>query len=71
MNQQALDLIIKLASSIPTMVDTGFNIYNRVEQIKALAQKTKDGTLTHADIVKIRSDFDAELADFNKPMDPK
>jgi hypothetical protein len=69
MNPVVLDLIIKGVSSLPTLVEAGINIYNRVEQIKALAQGAKDGTLTKADIAKVRAEFDANLDDFNKPME--
>jgi hypothetical protein len=32
------------------------------------AQGAKDGTLTDADIAKVRAQFDADLDDFNEPM---
>ena len=70
MNPIVLDLIIKGLESLPTLFDAGVDIWNRVNQIKALAEAEKDGTLTKADILKIRADFDAELDDFNKPMGP-
>jgi len=70
MNPIVLDLIIKGLESLPTLFDAGVDIWNRVNQIKALAEAEKDGTLTKADIAKIRADFDAQLDDFNKPMDP-
>jgi len=68
MNPEVLDLIIKGVESLPALVMAGIDIYNRVEQIKALAQGAKDGTLTSVDIAKVRADFDANLDDFNKPM---
>jgi flagellin-like hook-associated protein FlgL len=68
MNPIVLDLIIKGIESLPALVDAGINIYHRVQQIRALAQGAKDGTLTPADIAKIRAEFDANLADFNTPM---
>jgi len=69
MNPVVLDLIIKGVSSLPALVGAGIDIYNRVEQIKKLAQGAKDGTLTPADIAKVRAEFDTNLADFNEPMD--
>lgn len=68
MNPAVLDLIIKGVASLPSLVEAGINIYNRVEQIKALAQGAKDGTLTPDDIAKVRAQFDADLDDFNTPM---
>jgi len=69
MNPIILDLIIKGVESLPALVDAGIQIYTRVNQIKALAEGARDGTLTHADIVKVRAQFDADLDDFNKPID--
>lgn len=69
MNPIVWDLIIKGVASLPALVEAGINIKNRVDQIKALAKGAKDGTLTKADIAKVRAEFDTNLADFNKPMD--
>ena len=69
MNPIVLDLIIKGVESLPALVDAGIQIYTRVNQIKALAEGARDGTLTHADIVKVRAQFDADLDDFNKRID--
>jgi len=69
MNPIVLDLIIKGVESLPALVEAGIDIYNRVNQIKALAEGARDGTLTKADIVKVRAQFDADLDDFNKPID--
>ena len=69
MNPIVLDLIIKGVESLPALVEAGIDIYNRVNTIKALAEGARDGTLTHADIIKVRAQFDADLDDFNKPID--
>ena len=69
MNPIVLDLIIKGVESLPALVEAGIDIYNRVNQIKALAQGAKDGTLTKDDIAKVRAQFDADLDDFNTPID--
>jgi hypothetical protein len=68
MNPVVLDLIIKGVESLPALVEAGVNIYTRVQQIKTLAQGAKDGTLTKADIAKVRAQFDANLDDFDTPM---
>jgi len=68
MNPAILDLIIKGVESLPALVDAGFSIYNRVQQIKSLAEGAKAGTVTAADIAKIRAQFDADLDSFNTPM---
>lgn len=68
MNPEIADLIIKGLTALPLLVDAGVSIYNRVEQLKTLTQGAVDGTLTAADIAKIRADFDANLDDFNTPI---
>lgn len=68
MNPIVLDLIIKGVESLPALAEAGYNIYTRVQQIKALAQGAKDGTLTPADIAKARTDLDTNLDDFNEPI---
>ena len=68
MNPIVLDLIIKGVESLPALVEAGIDIYNRVDQIKKLAQGAKDGTLTKADIAKVRAQFDADIDDFNEPI---
>ena len=69
MNPLVLDLIIKGLESLPTLFDAGVNIWTRVEQIKGLAQAEKDGTLTKADIAAVRAKFDADIEEFNKPIE--
>jgi hypothetical protein len=69
MNPIVFDLIIKGVESLPALFEAGIDVYHRIQQIKELAQKAKDGTLTKADIVKARSDFDTNIADFNEPME--
>ena len=68
MNPVILDLIIKGVQSLPILFDAGVSIWGRVKQIEDLAQGAKDGTLTKADIAKVRAEFDTNLADFNEPM---
>jgi hypothetical protein len=68
MNPEVLELIIKGVSAIPAMIEAGISVVQRIEQIKALAQGAKDGTITDAYIAKIRAQFDADLDDFNTPM---
>lgn len=68
MNPEILDLIIKGVADLPSLIDAGINVFNRIEQIKTLAENAKAGTVTAADIAKIRAQFDADLADFNTPI---
>jgi hypothetical protein len=56
---------------LPILINAGVSIEQRVEQLVALAKGGADGTLTDADIAKIRADFDADLAAFNAPLPPE
>ena len=65
------ELIQKAVTTIPILIDAGVSIKNRIDQISALAEGGANGTITDVQLAKIRSDLDADLADFNKPMDAK
>ena len=54
---------------LPVLIQAGFDITNRVEQLATLAKGGASGTITDAELAKIRSDFDADLASFNTPLD--
>jgi hypothetical protein len=54
---------------LPTLITTGVNVYERIEQLKDLASRGAAGTVTDDEIAKIRAQFDADLDEFNKPMD--
>lgn len=54
---------------LPTLINAGVNIEQRVQQLIALANGGANGTLSDADIAKIRADFDKDLADFNTPLE--
>ena len=64
------ELIEKGITLIPTLVNAGIDITDKIQHIKTLAEAGKNGTMiSDADLAKIRADFDADLADFNKPME--
>lgn len=65
------ELIAKGVALLPTLVDAGINITQRVEQLITLAKGGAEGTLDEAAIAKIRADFDADLAEFNAPLPPQ
>lgn len=62
------ELIEKGLTLLPTLVEAGIDINNRVQQLIALSRGGAAGTLSEAEIAKIRSDFDADLAEFNAPL---
>lgn len=64
------DLIEKGVTLIPKLVEAGIDITKKIQQIKALADAGKNGTMiSDEDLAKIRADFDADLDDFNTPME--
>lgn len=64
------ELIEKGITLIPTLVQAGLDITAKVQQIKKLAEAGKNGTMiSDEDLAKIRADFDADLDDFNKPIE--
>lgn len=69
MNAAAIfELIEQGLTLLPILIDAGINITQRVEQLTALAKGGAAGTITDADLAKIRADFDSDLADFNTPL---
>lgn len=62
-------LIEKGVTLLPILVNAGIDITQRVKQLIALSRGGAGGTLTDADIAKIRADFDADLAGFNNPLE--
>ncbi len=63
-----LELIAKAVQVLPTLVEAGINIKQRVDQIKDLAEAAKNGTATHDMIKKVRDQLDADLDEFNSPL---
>lgn len=69
MNAAAIfELIEQGLTLLPILIDAGVNITQRVEQLRALAKGGAAGTITDADLAKIRADFDSDLANFNTPL---
>ena len=63
------ELIAKGVALLPALVDAGINITQRVQQISRLAKGGAEGTLTDDELAKIRANFDADLDEFNKPIE--
>lgn len=69
MNAAAIfQLIEQGLTLLPILITAGVDITQRVEQLMALAKGGADGTITDADLAKIRAQFDADLSDFNTPI---
>lgn len=70
MNAAAIfQLIEQGLTLLPILIQAGIDITQRVEQLSALAKGGASGTISDADLAKIRADFDADLASFNEPID--
>lgn len=69
MNAEAiLGLIASAVTVLPTLVDAGVNIFDRVQKIKALADSAAAGTVTDAQVKAVRDQLDADLTEFNSPL---
>jgi hypothetical protein len=67
MSPEIVDLLIKGLTLLPALVDAGINITQRVEQLKKVAQE--GDSMPDDEIASIRAQFDADLAEFNAPME--
>lgn len=63
-------LIEKGLTLLPTLVSAGMDITQRVQQLIRLSKGGAEGTLTSDEVDRIRTDFDADLAEFNSPLPP-
>ena len=69
MNTTAVfQLIEQGLTLLPILISAGVDITQRVEQLSALAKGGAAGTISDADLAKIRADFDADLDAFNTPI---
>lgn len=70
MNATAIfQLISQGLTLLPVLIQAGVDITTRIQQLAALSKAAADGTVTDAQITSYRSQLDADLADFNAPMD--
>lgn len=63
-----LGLIAKAVDILPTLVQAGIDITERVSKIRVLAEAAKHGTVTHDMVLEIRAQLDADLDEFNAPV---
>jgi sirohydrochlorin ferrochelatase len=69
MNAEAiLALVSQGISILPTLIQTGIDVTQRIEQLVALSKDGADGTATPEQIAAVRAQLDQDLADFNAPM---
>lgn len=69
MNTEAiLALVAQGLALLPTLIETGVNVIDRVKKIKELADAGAAGTVTDEQIAAYRAQLDQDLADFNQPL---
>lgn len=66
---EILAIIGQAVAILPTLVTAGINIADRVATIKDLADSAAAGTTTDAQIAAVRAQLDADLNEFNAPLD--
>ena len=66
---EILALIGQGLALLPTLIETGTNVVTRIEQMSNLATAGAAGTVTDAQIAQYRAQLDADLADFNTPIE--
>jgi len=72
MNAEAiLALVAQALGVLPTLIQTGVDVVGRIEQIKQLSDAGANGTVTDAQVAAIRTQLDADLADFNSDLPPQ
>lgn len=65
---QILALVAQAIAVLPSLVEAGINIYDRIKKIRALAEAGANGTATPEQIKEVRDQLDADLAEFNSPL---
>jgi hypothetical protein len=71
MSPEILKLIIAGLSALPSLIQAGVNVYDRIQQMKKLAENAASGTVTQEQIDAIRAQLDADLDEFNSPLPPE
>jgi hypothetical protein len=69
--KEILDLLAKGLSALPTLIEGGTNVIDRISQMKKLAEDAKAGKVTKAQIDAIRAQTDRDLDEFNSPLPPE
>ena len=69
--QEVLAALAKGLSALPSLIEGGTNVIDRINQMQKLAADAKAGTVTKAQIDAIRAQTDRDLDEFNSPLPPK
>lgn len=65
---QILQLVGEALAVLPTLIDAGINVVDRIGKIKELADSAAAGTTTPDQIKAVRDQLDADLDAFNAPI---
>jgi hypothetical protein len=66
-----LKLIAAAVAALPSLIEAGVNVYDRIQKIQQLAADAAAGTVTQAQIDDVRAQLDRDLDEFNSPLPPK
>jgi hypothetical protein len=56
---------------LPTLIQTGVDVVQRIEALSGLAKSASEGTQTQEQIDAVRNQTDADLAQFNADLPPE
>ena len=65
-----LKLIAAAVAALPSLIEAGVNVYDRIQKIQKLAEDASKGTVTQTQIDDVRSQLDRDLDEFNLPLPP-
>lgn len=69
------DVVLRLVAAglaaLPSLIQAGVNVYDRVQQMRKLAEDTASGTVTQEQIDRVRAQLDSDLDEFNSPLPPE
>jgi hypothetical protein len=68
--QEILGMLAKGLSALPSIIEGGGNVIDRIQQMKKLAEDAKAGKVTKEQIDAIRAQTDRDLDEFNSPLPP-
>ncbi len=65
---QILALVAQAIALLPTLIETGVNVVDRIKKIRELAAAGASGSATEEQIKAVRDQLDADLERFNEPI---
>lgn len=63
-------LIEKGLALLPTLIDAGINIADRIDRLRKLAKGGQEGTVTQEQLEEFENTLDADIIEFLKPLPP-